>query len=165
MDKLLVFGSESIIKDINISFNPVNVQNIGEKLIKQAKPENIELFKNLKYDSDTEISLAIQKLNIVDEIEKEIIFLKKRYERVLEDITKNINKAGNVSKIALIGMTLQKINFYLIALRRRAILKKTIDFYNKQIQDCEKTIETADNNIKNFRKYLIEESKELDLDQ
>ena len=64
MDKLLVFGSESIIKDINISFNPVNVQNIGEKLIKQAKPENIELFKNLKYDSDTEISLAIQKLNI-----------------------------------------------------------------------------------------------------
>ena len=165
MDKLLVFGSESIIKDINISFNPVNVQNIGEKLIKQAKPENIELFKNLKYDSDTEISLDIQKLNIVDEIEKEIIFLKKRYERVLEDITKNINKAGNVSKIALIGMTLQKINFYLIALRRRAILKKTIDFYNKQIQDCEKTIETADNNIKNFRKYLIEESKELDLDQ
>ena len=165
MDKLLVFGSESIIKDINISFNPVNVQNIGDKLIKQAKPENIELFKNLKYDSDTEISLAIQKLNIVDEIEKEIIFLKKRYERVLEDITKNINKAGNVSKIALIGMTLQKINFYLIALRRRAILKKTIDFYNKQIQDCEKTIETADNNIKNFRKYLIEESKELDLDQ
>ena len=165
MDKLLVFGSESKIKDINISFNPVNVQNIGEKLIKQAKPENIELFKNLKYDSDTEISLAIQKLNIVDEIEKEIIFLKKRYERVLEDITKNINKAGNVSKIALIGMTLQKINFYLIALRRRAILKKTIDFYNKQIQDCEKTIETADNNIKNFRKYLIEESKELDLDQ
>ena len=165
MDKLLVFGSESIIKDINISFNPVNVQNIGEKLIKQAKPENIELFKNLKYDSDTEISLAIQKLNIVDEIEKEIIFLKKRYERVLEDITKNINKAGNVSKIALIGMTLQKINFYLIALRRRAILKKTIDFYNKQIQDCEKTIETAENNIKNFRKYLIEESKELDLDQ
>ena len=165
MDKLLVFGSESKIKDINISFNPVNVQNIGEKLIKQAKPENIELFKNLKYDSDTEISLAIQKLNIVDEIEKEIIFLKKRYERVLEDITKNINKAGNVSKIALIGMTLQKINFYLIALRRRAILKKTIDFYNEQIQDCEKTIETADNNIKNFRKYLIEESKELDLDQ
>ena len=165
MDKLLVFGSESKIKDINISFNPVNVQNIGEKLIKQAKPENIELFKNLKYDSDTEISLAIQKLNIVDEIEKEIIFLKKRYERVLEDITKNINKAGNVSKIALIGMTLQKINFYLIALRRRAILKKTIDFYNKQIRDCEKTIETADNNIKNFRKYLIEESKELDLDQ
>ena len=165
MDKLLVFGSESKIKDINISFNPVNVQNIGEKLIKQAKPENIELFKNLKYDSDTEISLAIQKLNIVDEIEKEIIFLKKRYERVLEDITKNINKAGNVSKIALIGMTLQKINFYLIALRRRAILKKTIDFYNKQIQDCEKTIETAENNIKNFRKYLIEESKELDLDQ
>ena len=41
----------------------------------------------------------------------------------------------------------------------------TIDFYNKQIQDCEKTIEIADNNIKNFRKYLIEESKELDLDQ
>ena len=165
MDKLITFGSEYSTKLMNISYNPINVQNVGEKLLKESKSRNVELFKAIRNESDININSDNYKLNIIDEIEKEILFLKKRYERILEDITKNINKAGNRNKIALIGFTLQKINFYLIALRRRAILKKTIDFYNKQIQDCEKTIETADNNIKNFRKYLIEESKELDLDQ
>ena len=81
------------------------------------------------------------KLNIIEEIEKEILFLKKRYERILQDIKNNVNKAGNNNKMVLIGITLQKINFYLIALRRKAILKKTIDFYEKEIEDCKKTSE------------------------
>ena len=165
MNQLVVFGSENNINELNISYNTINPQNIGDKLLKQAKPPNIELFKNLKFDSENDINKAIQKLNIIDEIENEIIFLRKRYERVLEDITKNINKAGNLSKITLIGMTLQKINFYLIVLRRKAILKKTIDFYKKQIQDCEDTKDKVDNNIRNFRQYLEEESKELNLDE
>ena len=165
MNQLVVFGSENNINELNISYNTINSQNIGDKLLKQAKPPNIELFKNLKFDSENDINKAIQKLNIIDEIENEIIFLRKRYERVLEDITKNINKAGNLSKITLIGMTLQKINFYLIVLRRKAILKKTIDFYKKQIQDCEDTKDKVDNNIRNFRQYLEEESKELNLDE
>ena len=165
MNQLVVFGSENNINELNISYNTINSQNIGDKLLKQAKPPNIELFKNLKFDSENDINKAIQKLNIIEEIENEIIFLRKRYERVLEDITKNINKAGNLSKITLIGMTLQKINLYLIALRRKAILKKTIDFYKKQIQDCEDTKDKVDNNIRNFRQYLEEESKELNLDE
>ena len=165
MNKLVVFGSEYSINDINISFNPINVKNVGEKLIKASKPPNIELFQNLKFDSDEDINLAIQKLNIIDEIENEIKFLRKRYERVLEDIATNVNKAGNLNKITLIGMTLQKINFYLIALRRKAILKKTIDFYSKQIKDCEDTKDKVDNNIRDFRKYLEEEIKELNFDK
>ena len=165
MNQLMVFGSENNINEINISYNPINSQNIGDKLIKQAKPPNMELFKKLKPESENDINKAIQKLNIIEEIENEIIFLRKRYERVLEDITKNINKAGNLGKITLIGMTLQKINLYLIALRRKAILKKTIDFYKKQIQDCEDTKDKVDNNIRNFRQYLEEESKELNLDE
>ena len=152
MNKLVVFGSEYSINDINISYNPINVKNVGEKLIKASKPPNIELFQNLKFDSDEDINLAIQKLNIIDEIENEIKFLRKRYERVLEDIATNVNKAGNLNKITLIGMTLQKINFYLIALRRKAILKKTIDFYSKQIKDCEDTKDKVDNNRRDFRK-------------
>ena len=165
MNKLVVFGSEYSINDINISYNPINVKNVGEKLIKASKPPNIELFQNLKFDSDEDINLAIQKLNIIDEIENEIKFLRKRYERVLEDIATNVNKAGNLNKITLIGMTLQKINFYLIALRRKAILKKTIDFYSKQIKDCEDTKDNVDNNIRDFRKYLEEEFQELNLDK
>ena len=159
MEKLIIFGSESKTDKINISYNPLNVDDVGKKLLEQAKPPNIEKFKNLKIDGDTEINSDQLNLNIVDEIENEILFLRKRYERILEDIIKNVGKAGNRSKIALIGLTFQKINFYLIALRRKAILKKTIDFYKKEIEDCKKTSENVDNNLKNFRKYLDEDIK------
>ena len=161
MDKLITFGSEYSTKLMNISYNPINVQNVGEKLLKESKSRNVELFKAIRNESDININSDNYILNIIDEIEKEILFLKKRYERILEDITKNINKAGNRNKIALIGFTLQKINFYLIALRRKAILKKTIDFYTKEIEDCKKTCEKVEINKKNFRKYLEEESKNL----
>ncbi len=150
---------------MNISYNPLNIENVGKKLIEQAKPPNIEVFQKIKGDSDTVINSDELKLNLIDALESEIIFLKKRYERVLEDISKNINKAGNKNKIALIGLTLQKITFYLIALRRKAILQKTIDFYTKEIQDCQTTKENVDNNIKNFTKYLEEERKKLNLEQ
>ena len=159
MEKLIIFGSESKTDKINISYNPLNVDDVGKKLLEQAKPPNIEKFKNLKIDGDTEINSDQLNLNIVDEIENEILFLRKRYERILEDIIKNVGKAGNRNKIALIGLTFQKINFYLIALRRKAILKKTIDFYKKEIEDCKKTSENVDNNLKNFRKYLDEDIK------
>ena len=165
MDKLMTFGSEYSTQKINISYNPINVQNVGEKLLKESKSRNIELFKGIRNELDININSDNLKLNIIDEIEKEILFLRKRYERILEDITKNINKAGNRNKIALIGLTLQKISFYLIALRRKAILKKTIDFYTKEIEDCKKTCENVENNKKNFRKYLEEESKNLSLDE
>ena len=49
----------------------------------------------------------------------------------------------------------------MISLRRKAVLKKTIDFYNNEIKNCEKTTETAENNIKNFRKLLEDEIKEF----
>ena len=159
MEKLIIFGSESKTDKINISYNPLNVDDVGKKLLEQAKPPNIEKFKNLKIDGDTEINSDQLNLNIVDEIENEILFLRKRYERILEDIIKNVGKAANRNKIALIGLTFQKINFYLIALRRKAILKKTIDFYKKEIEDCKKTSENVDNNLKNFRKYLDEDIK------
>ena len=164
MDKLLIFGSEYSTKKMNISYNPINVQNVGEKLLKESKSRNVELFKSIRNESDININSDYLKLNIIDEIEKEIVFLRKRYERILQDITTNINKAGNRNKIALIGLTLQKINFYLIALRRKAILKKTIDFYTKEIEDCKKTCENVENNKKNFRKYLEEERQKLSLD-
>ena len=159
MDKLIIFGSEYSTKKMNISYNPINVINVGEKLLKESNSRNIELFKNLRNESDININSDNLKINVIDEIEKEILFLKTRYERILRDITKNINKAGNRNKIALIGLTLQKIHFYLIALRRKAILKKTIDFYTKEIEDCKKTCENVENNKKNLRKYLEEESK------
>ena len=161
MDKLIIFGSEYSTKEMNISYNPTNVDNVGDKLLKESKARNIMLFKNLKGESDISINSDDLQLNIIDEIGNEITFLKKRYERILEDLTKNVNKAGNTNKLALIGLTLQKINFYLIALRRKAVLKKTIEFYENEIQDCQKTSENIKNNINNFKKYIEDEGKEL----
>ena len=165
INKLIVFGSEYKINEMNISYNPLNIQNVGKKLLEQAKPPNIDVFQKIKIDSDTDINSDELKLNLIDALESEIIFLKKRYGRVIEDISKNISKAGNKNKIALIGLTLQKITFYLIALRRKAVLHKTIDFYTKEIQDCQNTKENVENNIRNFTKYLEEERKKLDLDE
>ena len=82
MEKLIIFGSESKTDKINISYNPLNVDDVGKKLLEQAKPPNIEKFKNLKIDGDTEINSDQLNLNIVDEIENEILFLRKRYERI-----------------------------------------------------------------------------------
>ena len=106
-----------------------------------------------------DIDIDSLNLNLIDELEKEILFLMSRYKQMLTDITKNINRAKD--KTSLIGLTIQKINFYLIALRRKAVLKKTIDFYNNEIKNCEKTTKTAENNIKNFRKLLEDEIKEF----
>ena len=171
LDKLTIFGSEYSTNKMNISYNPINIPNVAnpkdnfDKLLKESKARNIEAFRNIKKESDVNINSDNMKLNIIEEIEKEILFLKKRYERILQDIKNNVNKAGNNNKMVLIGITLQKINFYLIALRRKAILKKTIEFYEKEIEDCKKTSETFENNKKNFRKYLEEESKNLLLDE
>ena len=160
MDKLITFGSEYATKEMNISYNPINIDTVGDKLLKASKARNVDLFRSIKNDIDKSLSSDSFK-NLIDEIEKEIYFLKSRYEKILEDIGKDIKKAGNRNKIALIGLTLQKINFYLIALRRKAVLKKTIDFYEKEIQDCEKTSNNVENNIKNFRIYLEDVCKQL----
>ena len=45
MEKLIIFGSESKTDKINISYNPLNVDDVGKKLLEQAKPPNIEKFK------------------------------------------------------------------------------------------------------------------------
>ena len=159
IDKFITFGCEYSTKKLNISYNPVNLQSVGSKLLKASKTRNREKFQSLEKKSELEIDIDSLNLNIIDELEKEIIFLRSRYKQMLIDITKNIYKAKD--KTSLIGLTIQKINFYLIALRRKAILKKTIDFYNNEIKDCEKTIETVVNNIDNFRKFLENENKEL----
>jgi hypothetical protein len=159
MDKFISFGSEYSTKKLNISLNPVNVKSVGKKLLKVSKSRNIEKFETLEKKSDLDIDIDSLNLNLIDELEKEILFLMSRYKQMLTDITKNINRAKD--KTSLIGLTIQKINFYLIALRRKAVLKKTIDFYNNEIKNCEKTTETAENNIKNFRKLLEDEIKEF----
>ena len=151
IDKFTTFGNEYSTKDINISYNPVNIKDISEKLIKVSKMSNNAFFNEIQ---NKESNINCDNFNVIEELEKEINFLKNRYKRLLTDISKNINKAP--SKIGLITVCLQKINFYLIALRKKAVLQRTIDYYNKQIEDCEETSKQVDEGIKKFRDYLEE---------
>jgi len=151
IDKFTTFGNEYSTKDINISYNPVNIKDVGKKLLKASNMSNNDFFRDIQ---NKELNINCDNFDVIEELRKEIKFLKARYKRLLTDISTNISKAPN--KISLIGLCLQKINFYLIALRKKAVLQKTIDFYNKGINDCEETSKQIDEGIKNFRNYLEE---------
>ena len=157
VDKITTFGNEYSTKNINISYNPVNLNDIPKKLANVSKMSNSQFFYDLQNKDSSKINC--DSFNVIEELEKEVEFLKGRYKRLLTDISNNIKKAPN--KISLIGVSIQKINFYLIALRRKAILQKTINYYNKQIEDCENTSKKVDEGIKNFRDYIEEGLEEF----
>ena len=156
IDKFTTFGNEYSTKDINISYNPVNIKDINKKLVQTSNMSNNEFFRDIQ---NKELNINCDNFDVIEELKKEILFLKARYKRLLTDISQNINKAPN--KIKLIGVCIQKINFYLIALRKKAVLQKTIEFYNKGIDDCEETSKQVDEGIKNFRNYLEEGLEEF----
>ena len=157
LDKFITFGNVYSTKDLNISYNPVDISGIGKKLAQSTKMSNYEFFKEIKNKSSSNINC--DNINIIEELQKEIEFLRERYKLLLNDIAENINKAPN--KLKLIGVCIQKINFYLIALRRKAILQKTIKFYNDAIDDSEETSKKVDEGINNFRNYLKEGLEKL----
>ena len=150
LDKITVFENIYSTKDINISYNPVNINTISKKLAKEAEMSNNKFFRNIQ--NKDSLSINCESFNVIEQLEKEIIFLRSQYKKLLSDISKDINNAHT----KLIAISLQKIHFYLIALRRKSILQKTIDFYNNQIKDCEETSEKAEEGIKNFYNYLNE---------
>ena len=157
LDKFTTFGNVYNVKDINISYNPVNIGNIGKKLAKAENMSNNKFFREIEGLNKDSSNINCDKFNIIEELEKEILFLRKEYKQLLSDITKDINK----TKVKLIGVSIQKINFYIIALRRKAILQRTIDFFNKEINDCEETSKKVDEGIKNFYNYLDENLEEF----
>ena len=157
VDKITTFGNEFSTRNINISYNPIDLDKIPKKLANVSKMRNNDFFNDLQNKDPS--SINCDNFNVIEELEKEVEFLRGRYKRLLSDISTNIKKAPN--KINVIAVSIQKINFYLIALRRKAILQKTINYYNKQIEDCEKTAKQADEGIKNFRDYLEEGLEEL----
>ena len=152
LDKFPTFENVYSVKDINISYNPVNISNIGKKLAKAENMSNNKFFREIEGQNKDSTNINCDKFNIIEELEKEILFLRKEYKQLLSDISKDIKK----TKVQLIGVSIQKINFYIIALRRKAILQKTIDFFNKEINDCEETSKKVDEGIKNFYNYLDE---------
>ena len=150
LDKFTTFGNTYSTKELNISYNPVDISTISKKLGKSEGMSNNKFFREIENKDTSKINC--DNINVIEELEKEIVFLRKQYKKLLTNIIDDISK----SQIKLIGICIQKINFYLIALRRKAVLQKTIDFYNKEINDCEQTSKKADEGIKNFYNYLDE---------
>ena len=153
IDKFRTFDNNYSLKDLNITYNPVNINNnIGKKLAESSNMSNYEFFKDIQ--NKDSLNINCDNIKIIEELEKEIDFLRIRYKKLLTDISDNINKYP--TKIKLIGVCIQKIHFYIIALRRKAILQKTINFYNKAIDDSEETSKKVDEGINDFRNYLKE---------
>ena len=155
LDKFITFGNIYSTKDLNISYNPVDISTISKKLGKSEGMSNNKFFREIE-NKDTS-NINCDNFNVIEELQKEIIFLRKEYKKLLSNISNDISQA----QIKLIGVCIQKINFYLIALRRKAVLQKTIDFYNKKIDDCEQTSKKVDEGIKNFYNYLDENLDEF----
>ena len=155
LDTFITFGNTYSTQDLNISYNPVEISTISKKMGKSEGMSNNKFFREIE-NKDT-LNINCDNFNVIEELEKEIIFLRKQYKKLLSDISDDITK----SQIKLIGISIQKINFYLISLRRKSILQKTIDFYNKEIDDCEQTSNKAEEGLKKFYNYLEENLEEF----
>ena len=155
LDTFITFGNTYSTQDLNISYNPVEISTISKKMGKSEGMSNNKFFREIE-NKDT-LNINCDNFNVIEELEKEIIFLRKQYKKLLSNISDDITK----SQIKLIGISIQKINFYLISLRRKSILQKTIDFYNKEIDDCEQTSNKAEEGLKKFYNYLEENLEEF----
>ena len=155
LDTFITFGNIYSTQDLNISYNPVEISTISKKMGKSEGMSNNKFFREIE-NKDT-LNINCDNFNVIEELEKEIIFLRKQYKKLLSNISDDITK----SQIKLIGISIQKINFYLISLRRKSILQKTIDFYNKEIDDCEQTSNKAEEGLKKFYNYLEENLEEF----
>lgn len=156
------FGHNYKLNDLNISFNPVEI-NCLKKLSKK-KLENVTMYNNNFFEeiSDKKISLNnvnCDSFNIVEELENEIKFLRERYKCLLNDICKGIDKYN--FNCTLIKLSIQKINFYLIALRKKSAIKQTIDYFEKQIQDNNQVTRQISTNIQNCKDSIEAKLNEL----
>ena len=142
LDTFITFGNIYSTQDLNISYNPVEISTISKKMGKSEGMSNNKFFREIE-NKDT-LNINCDNFNVIEELEKEIIFLRKQYKKLLSNISDDITK----SQIKLIGISIQKINFYLISLRRKSILQKTIDFYNKEIDDSQQTSNKAKEGLK-----------------
>ena len=159
LDTFSSFGNQYNLKEINISYNPVEIsilKNLNQNYLKKVKLSNNEFFESIQNKVS---DINCDNFNIVDELEKEIKFLKDRYKCLLSAITRNVQRAELHN--CLIKLSLQKINFYLAALRKKSVIQKTIDYFNKDAENNDKVSEQINNGLINFRDYLKEGLEEF----
>ena len=94
----------------------------------------------------------VNQINAINELEKEINFLKERYKIMIENISKNIEYSQYESN--LIKMSYQKIFFYLRLLKKKQILNETIKYFHKEIEKNEKIEKQLKENLNNFHLIL-----------
>ena len=112
---------------------------------------NENYFKNLN-SIDNLNNDNVNQINAINELEKEINFLKERYKNMIENISKNIEYSQYESN--LIKMSYQKIFFYLRLLKKKQILNETIKYFHKEIEKNEKIEKQLKENLNNFHLIL-----------
>ena len=112
---------------------------------------NENYFKNLN-SIDNLNNDNVNQINAINELEKEINFLKERYKIMIENISKNIEYSQYESN--LIKMSYQKIFFYLRLLKKKQILNETIKYFHKEIEKNEKIEKQLKENLNNFHLIL-----------
>ena len=112
---------------------------------------NENYFKNLN-SIDNLNNDNVNQINAINELEKEINFLKERYKSMIENISKNIEYSQYESN--LIKMSYQKIFFYLRLLKKKQILNETIKYFHKEIEKNEKIEKQLKENLNNFHLIL-----------
>ena len=122
-----------------------------KEYVKNIKIPNENYFKNLN-SIDNLNSDNINQINAINELEKEIKFLKERYKIMIENISKNIEYSYFESN--LIKMSYQKIFFYLRLLKKKQILNETIKYFHKEIEKNEKIEKQLKENLNNFHLIL-----------
>ena len=122
-----------------------------KEYVKNINIPNENYFKNLN-SIDNLNSDNINQINAINELEKEIKFLKERYKIMIENISKNIEYSQYESN--LIKMSYQKIFFYLRLLKKKQILNETIKYFHKEIEKNEKIEKQLKENLNNFHLIL-----------
>ena len=163
LNSFKTFGTEYNLKDILTFYNPVDVQllkDIPKSSIESS--QNIPFFENInnnKIDQNQKYLNIKENFNVIKELENETKFIKEHFKKLLTLLCKDYAQCEN--ECLLIGISFQKIYFYLSMLKRRQNLHELAEYFKNEIRKNEQIEKQINANIQNFHKMLINESNRM----
>ena len=163
LNSFKTFGTEYNLKDILTFYNPVDIH-----LLKEVPKSSIEGSQNISFFENINNNKIVQNqkylnikenFNVIKERENETKFIKEHFKKLLSLLCKDYVQCEN--ECLLIGISLQKIYFYLSMLKRRQNLHELAEYFKSEIKRNEEIEKQINMNIQNFHKMLINESNRI----